>query len=240
MKTSHLMAGASRFAHFAGLSRKSSRAAAEDDQTDDDGKGAEEDDDGKDAEDEDDGPGETKGKKGRKAKRAEDDDSDEGDEPKSKGKKSKRAVDDDDDDDDEEPKAKGKKSRRAAEDDDDGDDEEAEDDDDKQEMTGRSAAASARRRERARCAAIFAHKSAANNVPLAMSLAFDTTMTRQEAIAVMRGQAKRSTGASASARSSREARNADLGASDEPGGNKPKAGATWGRSFTKLGVAPRA
>ena len=60
----------------------------------------------------------------------------------------------------------------------------SEDDDDQGEMTGKSAAASARRRERSRCAAIFASKHAVNNVPLAASLAFETTMTRGEAIAI--------------------------------------------------------
>ena len=84
------------------------------------------------------------------------------------------------------PQTRGKKSRRAADD----NDEDAEDDDDKEEMSGRSAKASARRREQARVAHILGHSAAARNLPLAVSLACETRMTRREAVAVLKGQAR--------------------------------------------------
>ncbi|MDR6850384.1 hypothetical protein [Sphingomonas sp. BE137] len=220
MKTTSLMAGASRFAHFAGLSRSASRRASDDEDTTD--CAAQDGDDDADDMPSDDEP---KTKKGKKSRRAAEDDC------KDDNADDKDASEGGDDDTDEEPKARGKKSKRAADDECDEDE-----DDDKQEMTGRSSAASARRRERARCAAIFANKAAVNNIPLAASLAFETTMTRQEAIAVLKGQEGR---APAPSRSSREARNPDLSTNDGPDPSKPKAGAAWGRSFTKLGVAPR-
>jgi hypothetical protein len=49
-------------------------------------------------------------------------------------------------------------------------------------------------REQARIAAILGHPSAAHNLPLAVSLACETRMTRREAIAVMRGQASNDDG----------------------------------------------
>jgi len=222
MKTS-LMAGASRFAHFAGLSRASKRSD-DDDQRDE----MSEDDNDKDAEDDDDEQPE--GKRSRRAKRSEDDND------------GKDAEDDDDDgkdaSDDDEEQPEGKRSRRAKRSEDDDDGKDAEDDDDKQEMTGRSAAASARRRERERVTAILSSSHAANNPVLAVSLACDTTMTRKEAIAVLKGQ--KGVGNAAPDRSSRESRNSNLGAS--AGGadqQKPKAGSSWDRSLAKLGITPR-
>jgi hypothetical protein len=72
-----------------------------------------------------------------------------------------------------------------------GDDENAEDndqkrDDDDKEMHGNSVIARARRRERARCAAIFATKEAGANPVLAANLAFQTRLTRRQAIRVLR------------------------------------------------------
>jgi hypothetical protein len=164
-----------------------------------------------------------------KRSRADDDDDDE-----PKGKKSRRADDDDDEqdksgkrsraDDEDDDGPKGKKSRRADDDDDD-------DDDDKDEMHGRSAAANARRRERARCAAIFGHEAAAQNVALAASLAFETTMTRREAIAVLKGQAGRGGSSAHDVRDGRSRRNPDLG----PGGGAPTGQAAvstlWGKTI---------
>ncbi|WP_232476149.1 hypothetical protein [Flavisphingomonas formosensis] len=233
--SSQLMAGASRFAHFAGLTRASRRAA--DDDQDKDAR-AEEDERDDDASEEDDE--EPKGKKGKGARRAEDDDGD-GDDDEPRGKKGSRAEDDDGDD--EEPKSRGKRSRRAEDDD---DDSEPEDDDDKEEMNGRSAKAAARRRERARCAAIFAHPSAARNVALAASLAFETTMTRKEAIAVLRSQADRSDDrgdrepqGNRHARTDRSARNVSLGGDAPPLNGKAAVKASWDTAFKKAGVATR-
>ncbi|MDP1069401.1 hypothetical protein Q6326_31115, partial [Klebsiella pneumoniae] len=79
--------------------------------------------------------------------------------------------------------------------------------DDEDELHGKSAVASARRRERARCAAIFGSRYAARNPVLAASLAFNTSMTRDQALTVLRD-----TPAGASAASGRSDRNPRLGA----------------------------
>ena len=73
MKTTSLMAGASRFAHFAGFSRSSRRAADDDNRQDD--VDAEDEDKDPDASDED-GDDDTKTKKSRRARKAEDEDKD--------------------------------------------------------------------------------------------------------------------------------------------------------------------
>jgi hypothetical protein len=226
MKTSTLMGSVSRFAHFSGLAPRALKPrAAEDDDTDDGDKkskrGASED------EDEQEDDTSSQGKKSKKS-RASEDDNEDGDEDDKKSKS--KASDDDDEGDDAEPNGKKSKKSRAADD----DDEDAEDDDDKEEMSGKSAAASARRRERNRCSAIFASKHAVNNVALAASLAFETTMTRSEAIAVLKGQAGRTS--EAPRRNSRESRNPDLGASI--GGGEQKPAASWGNTFAKLGIKP--
>jgi len=110
----------------------------------------------------------------------------------------------------EEERQKEEEARRAEEDKD--SDPAADDDDD--EMRGKSAVARARRRERARCAAIFASPAAARNPVLAANLAFKGQMKRSEAIALLEG-----TPAPASAaHASRAARNPNLGAD---GGAKP-------------------
>lgn len=231
----NLLGGASRtaYAHLAGLVPVRGRRAEDEDKDPKDGKKsrrAEDDDDDKDDARADGDPDQypekddSTGKKGR----AEDDDKDAEDED---DKKDARA--DEGDDDDDKPKD-GKKSRRAAEDDD------CEDDDDKDEMTGSSKAAAARRRERARCKAIFSHPAAAENLALAASLAFDTTQTRREALAVLKSQEGRGGGSAHGVRGDRRSRNPDLG----PGGDTaPKgqkaADASWGATFEKLGVKPR-
>lgn len=149
------------------------------------------------ASDNEDPPADDDSGKGKKGKRAEDDDPNDQNRDDGDSKKGKRADNDssDDDDDDNEDgevdddgKGSGKKGNKAkrADDDDSGEDPEAEDDDDdEEEMRGKSASAKARRRERARCAAIFACKAAGRNPELAAALAFESTMTRQEAIAVL-------------------------------------------------------
>lgn len=69
-------------------------------------------------------------------------------------------------------------------------DETSDDDDTDSEMRGQGPMAKARLRERARCAAIFAHPKAAENPDLAAHLAFNTRMTRIEAVgALARGGA---------------------------------------------------
>jgi hypothetical protein len=172
-------------------SRKAKGRRAEDDDDQDDapksrkakGRRAEEDD------DEDDAP------KSRKAKgrRAEEDD-DEDDAPKSRKAKGRRAEEDDDDDAPKSRKAKGRraeedddeedgpKGRRTAAEDDDEDEEERQDDADDRDPKARAA----RKRERARCAAIFGSKHAAGRVAAAANLAFNTKMTASQAIGVLK------------------------------------------------------
>ncbi|WP_431276270.1 hypothetical protein ACQ858_08455 [Variovorax ureilyticus] len=129
----------------------------------------------------------------------------EGDDPDDKDKKDTASGDDPDKGDDDKDKNKdakaGDRDQREGESDDDYakrmkalDDEEEDkdkdakaDDDNDEEMRGDSTAAAARRRERARCAAIFGSKAAAKNPVLAANLAFNTAMTRKEALAVLEG-----------------------------------------------------
>lgn len=61
----------------------------------------------------------------------------------------------------------------------------AEDEDGSEEMRGNSPIAKARLREQARCAAIFAHPSAAANTALAANLAFNTRIPRAEALSIL-------------------------------------------------------
>jgi hypothetical protein len=103
-------------------------------------------------------------------------------------------------------------------------------DDDDAEMRGRSAVAAARRRERARCEAILTSRQAAANPELAFSLAFETSMTRQEAL---RALAK----APAAPAAGRSARNPNLGAGGERSGSSTQAiQAGWGQAFAKVGA----
>lgn len=233
MKTG-LMAGASRFAHFAGLSRASRRAADEDE----DGKQGRraDDDDGKEGEDED----EPKGKRSRRA--ADDDDGD--------GKESRRASDDDDDDGKESRRAsdddgedegepKGKRSRRAEED----DDEKEAADDDEDEMKGKGAVASARRREQARIAHILGHKAAGGNPVLAVSLACETRMTRQEAVRVLRStpatQQAEDDRPNRHARTDRSSRNVRLGSDAAAPSGRQQVEASWDKAFASVGVVKK-
>jgi hypothetical protein len=142
--------------------------------------------------------------------------------------KDPKAGDDDGNKGDPDDKDKdGKKSRRAE-----GDDTDPDADDDDEEMHGKSAAANARRRERARCAAIFASPQAAGNAALACSLAFETTMTRQEALAVLASQPRRAPAAD------RSSGNPSIG----PGGKQSTGAAAtqdaWGKAFEAHGVKP--
>lgn len=189
MQTHPILARATSFAHLAGLGRA---ARAESDEQAAGGKQFKAKAKAKAADDredkDDDADDKTKG-----GQRCAEDDDDADDKPK--GKRAKAAENDPDDDcdddssddgdkDDDAP-AKGKAKGQVA-----GDDEnDAEDDDKDEEMRGNSAAAQARRRERARCAAIFNDPAAAANVALAASLAFETSMSRGEALKVLRASA---------------------------------------------------
>ena len=194
------------FAHLAGLNRKSAKAEGDEPEDDD-----------------------TKDAKGR----AEGDDPDDQNRDSGNSKKGQRAEDDDDDvnaeddtpDDEDKPTGKGAKGSKA-------DDEEAEDDDEaddrEEEMRGKSAVASARRREQARCAAIMGSKAAGRNVALAASLAFNTRMTRQEAISVLQSTP------AASTNTGRSSRNPALGAGGEVSPNSKVAiQSSWDRAMQR-------
>lgn len=219
MTKRNLLGGASRFAHFVGLSRTALRASEEDDRRED----AEDEDEDKEASEDDDTDPKPGSKRGKRSK-AEDDDDD------------KEASEEDDSDPEEGGDDKQGKRGRKAEDE---DDKEAADDDE-DEMKGKSAVASARRREQARISHIITHQAAARNPVLALSLACDTRMTRKEAVAVLRSTpAAADQGASRHARPDRQGRNAQLG-NDAPAlKGKAAVDASWGTAFAKAGVATK-
>ncbi|MBR8435209.1 hypothetical protein KDW37_31110 [Burkholderia cenocepacia] len=210
------------FGHLAKITPRGARAEGDDD----------------DREDRDDDSG--KGKKGKRAAGGDDDDDDDDDDGQNRengdSKKGKRAEGDDDDREDrDDDSGKGKKGKRAAGGDDDDEDEDEDedgdraenDDDDEEEMRGKSASARARRRERARCAAIFGCKAAAKNPVLAANLAFNTSMTRNQAIRVLN-----ETPAPQATYGSR--RNPNLGAGGEQSQSREQAVASsWDRAFSK-------
>ncbi|MGQ7907233.1 hypothetical protein [Burkholderia sp. BC1] len=208
------------FGHLAKVSTRSARA---------------EENDGDDQDDRDDRDDSGNGKKGRRAESGDGDDEgqnrDDGD-----SKRGSRAEGDDGDDqddrDDRDDSGKGKKGRRAESDDgddrDDDDDERAEnDDDDEEEMRGKSAVAMARRRERARCAAIFGCKAAGKNPVLAANLAFNTSMTRRQAIRVLN-----ETPAPQASYGARRNPNLGTGAEHSPTREQAVA-ASWDRAFAR-------
>ncbi|MBR8054151.1 hypothetical protein [Burkholderia vietnamiensis] len=120
--------------------------------------------------------------KGGKKGKAEGDDQENNDQDRENGDaKGKNAEGDDPPSDDDKG---GKKGKRAE---DEKDDPDADDDDDEEEMRGNSASAKARRRERMRCATIMGSAAAGKNPVLAANLAFNTSMTRKEALAVLEG-----------------------------------------------------
>lgn len=200
------VASALSFAHLAGIG---SRARAEDDKPTDkedekSKKAKHADDDEPDKKDQDHEDGDAKGSRAEDEK---DDDKAENDDP-----------DTDDDAEDEEDDKKAKKAKAKA----DGDDDDSE-------MRGNSAAAAARRRERARCASIFASKFAAKNPALAANLAFNTSMTRKEALVVLENTPSASSGYP-----DRQARNPNLGggSASQPS-SKQAVTSGWDRAFAQ-------
>ncbi|WP_175946625.1 hypothetical protein [Burkholderia pyrrocinia] len=218
--------GGLSFAHLGRGSR-----ASDDRQDDDSGNGKKG---SRASDDEDDQQQDRENGNSKRSKRADGGDSDDDDDShddSGKGKKGKRASDAEDDEDEDEDGGRGKKGRRAS----DGEDDERaeEDDDDEEEMRGKSAVSRARRRERARCAAIFACKGAGRNPVLACKLAFTTTMTRSEAIEVLN-----ETPAPEGSRGRRQ--NPNLGIDGDRNVTSAQAiEASWDRAFQKAGATPR-
>jgi hypothetical protein len=213
------VASALSFAHLAGIGSMRGKNARADDDEEERKKDARAEDDEKDDDQDSDG-GDKKSRKAKGAKAGEDaDDKDKDDDPDAD--EDEHDADDDGEDDKKSRRAKGSKS--AADDDPD-----AEDDED--ELHGKSAAANARRRERARCAAIFGSRYAARNPVLAASLAFNTSMTRDQALTVLRD-----TPAGASAAIGRSDRNPRLGAGGEDAPSRQVAIASrWDRAMSKV------
>ena len=221
MKLLNRLAGGLPFAHLAGISSRRIRSDQDADIDDDEdnrtsGRRADENDPDPQDPDQD-----RKGKKGRRAEADPDDENEDGsddsigdDEKGKRGRKAKRAEDDPDD--------------PSAED----DDPDAEDDED--ELKGKSAAARARRRERARCAAIFGSKAAARNPVLAANLAFGTSMSRHEALALLKASpAGESAGGASDGRASR---NPSLGNSAGPSPSRQASvDARWERTMQRIG-----
>lgn len=214
MKALSKVASALSFAHLAGIGK---RARAE----------ADEDDDDKDVGERDHEDGNVK--KGKKAKGDDDKDYAEDDSDDEQASDDDLPDSDDGDEDDDGDK-KGKKAKKAK-----AEDEDAEDDEDKEdrdvEMRGNSPLAKARRREQARCAAIFASKAAAGNPALAANLAFKTRMSRKEALAVLE-----STPAASAPGAGRASRNPNVGtgASGSPT-SQQAISANWDNAFKKAG-----
>ncbi|TAM50222.1 MAG: hypothetical protein EPN57_20595 [Paraburkholderia sp.] len=118
----------------------------------------------------------------------------------------------------------GKKSKAEGDD----KDPDADDDDDEEEMRGSSASAKARRRERMRCATIMGSAAAGKNPVLAANLAFNTAMTRKEALAVLEGTPAPAAAAPAARR------NPQLGAGGERGVSSEQAiQASWDTAMEK-------
>jgi hypothetical protein len=111
-----------------------------------------------------------------------------------------------------------------------------EDDDPENELAGNSPLAQARRRERARCAAILGCAAAGQNVSLARALAFNTRLQRHEAIALLE-----STPApvprGAAGRRDRDARNPSLGVDSPPLSEQSAVDASWDRAFHVVAAA---
>ncbi|HLN23893.1 MAG TPA: hypothetical protein VK558_07915 [Patescibacteria group bacterium] len=206
--TTSVAAGARSFAHFAGLTRAAGKAKSEDER---DEREDAEDDDGKN-QDQDREDGDSK-----KSKKAKADDDGDGD-GASEDDDGKDASEDDEDDD-----KKSKKAKRASEDDED------DEDDEEDEMRGKSASASARRRERARWATVLGSRVSAGNPALAMNLLANTTMTRQQIIGVLRDTPAASSDAPAGRR------NPNLGSGGEQSANSTTAiSSSWDRAMHRV------
>ena len=184
---------------------------------------------------------------GAGASKAEDPEKDdhtaEGDDPKDQDRenvnsKSKSKAEDDEDKKQRPDESDEDYAKRMEEDDkkepEKGDEPDAEDDDPDDEMRGKSASAAARRRERARCAAIFSSKFAAKNPALAANLAFNTALPRIEALALLE-----STPVAQGANLDRAARNPGIAAGGDVAGpsTRQSVSSSWDAAFKK--ASPR-
>ena len=216
---STLLGSAMNFAHLAGLglgkkAKAKAKPAAADDQDEDDKAGASDDDDQ-------DPP--ANGKKAKKAKgAAETEDDEDEDGPAASedddGDQDNRAAADEDDagDEEDDPPQRGKKAKAA------------------RPQAGLSDYKRGRQAERQRCAAIFGSPHAAKNIPQAAELAFNTTLSADAAIGILKTAGPAGSG-------SRSRVNPDLG-SDGDRGDRAAGGTgkAWGSAIAKAGVKPAA
>lgn len=117
-------------------------------------------------------------------------------------------------------------------DDDDLDDGDEGGDDPDSEMRGRSAAAAARRRERARCAAILAHPAASLRADYAGHLAFNTRLSRREAIALLKAAPK--AGGGLSGRMADYAGQRAGASNANPGTSPTTIASSWDAAFKRV------
>jgi hypothetical protein len=118
---------------------------------------------------------------------------------------------------------------------DDGEDDDVEKDDDEEEMAGKGKKASARRRERARCRAVLTSPHAAKNPGVAMYLALQTAMPRQQVLAMLEAMPKSAGGL--------DARMAGVpqppvgaGAAQQPGQGAIAIASAWDAAIAKGGM----
>jgi hypothetical protein len=116
-----------------------------------------------------------------------------------------------------------------------GDDDDVEKDDDEEELAGKGKKASARRRERARCRAVLTSPHAAKNPGVAMYLALQTAMPRQQVVAMLEAMPKGAGGL--------DARMAGVpqppvgaGAAPQSGQGAVAIASAWDAAFAKGGV----
>jgi hypothetical protein len=183
--------------------------------------------------DEDEGLPESR-RRARRAARAEEDgyrryedEDDDGDRDARRAEAGEGEGEDEDRDDDRREARRARRATRA-----DAEDGDPDEDDDERELRGSSREASARRRERARCAAILGSGLAARNPELAMSLAFETNMTRQQALRTLARTPAAAPGATG--RADRNPRIGDGGERSVSGGQAVQA--SWGSAFAKVGA----
>jgi hypothetical protein len=204
------VANALSFAHLAGMGRAKSARAEEEDE------------DKKDEQDREEGNAKSKRADDDKEKPKDDDNFAEGED----GDEELSAGDDDDSDEDTDKKNKKAKKAKASGDGEDGDEDKDE------EMRGNTAAASARRREQARCAAIFASPAAAKNPVLAANLAFKTRTPRHEAVAILEGTPA---AANAPDRNRRADRNPNIaGGENNDRSSQQSKQSRWDAAFAKV------
>ena len=116
-----------------------------------------------------------------------------------------------------------------------GEDDDVEKDDDEEEMAGKGKKATARRRERARCRAVLTSPHAAKNPGVAMYLALQTAMPRQQVLAMLEAMPKGAGGLDARMAAVPQPP-VGAGAAPQPGQGAVAIASAWDTAFAKGGV----